>query len=221
MFTGIVEEIGEVVSRTEAGGRARLTVAAARLASEVRPGDSVAVAGACLTVVSAGGGRIEFDVVPETLRRTTLGGVRRGERVNLEGALRVGDRLSGHFVAGHVDGVGEVLSAREEGGQRTVRFRAPAELAPFLVEKGSVAVEGVSLTQFDVAGREFSVALVPHTLSITTLGSLARGARVNLEADLLARFVVKHLSSPPPGIDRERLRAAGYGDGAGEARMEP
>lgn len=214
MFTGIVVEVGFVHSLSRDGGAARLSVAAPGLAEDAAIGDSIAVDGACLTVTAAGGGRMEFDVVPETLRKTTLGELTPGRRVNLEGALRVGDRLSGHFVSGHVDGVGEIADRRDEAGQVVLRVDAPPSVAPYLVEKGSIAVAGVSLTTWQVEAARFSVAIVPHTLSATTLGGLRRGDRVNLEADLLARHVARllGLSGVPRegGVTPDTLRAAGW-----------
>jgi riboflavin synthase len=219
VFTGIVEEVGRVEALALAGGRARLTVAAPRLAPEVRIGDSVAVNGACLTVTVREEGRLSFDVVPESLGKTTLGALRPGLPVNLEGALRVGDRLSGHFVAGHVDGVGEVTSVREEGGQVTVRVRVPDAVGPFLIEKGSIAMDGVSLTTFDVEDRSFSVALVPHTFCATTLSLLRPGARVNLEADILARWVAKRVAAQG-GLTARKLADAGFDVDVDPDRMD-
>jgi riboflavin synthase len=219
VFTGIVEEAGRVESLERTSGRARLVVRAPRLAPEVRIGDSVAVNGACLTVTSVKEDRLTFDVVPESLGKTTLGALRAGSAVNLEGALRVGDRLSGHFVTGHVDGVGEVSSVREEGGQVTVRVRAPGSVAPFLLEKGSITMDGVSLTLFDVAEPSFSVALVPHTLAATTLPGLRPGSKVNLEADLLARWISKRLSGPG-GLTAGKLADAGFDVGDDAYRMD-
>jgi riboflavin synthase len=208
MFTGIVSEVGRVLAIDRGARSASLRVEAGELAGEVAVGDSVAVSGACLTVTSREQGAVTFDVVTETLRKTTLGRLTPGDRVNLEGALRVGDRLSGHFVMGHVDGTGEVLRRTEEPGQTTIRFRAPESVRPFLLEKGSIAVDGVSLTLWDVRGPEFSIALVPHTLRETTLRDLRRGSKVNLEADVLARWIAKLV--PGGGLSPERLREAGW-----------
>jgi riboflavin synthase len=179
MFTGIVREVGRVVSFD--GGR--LVVAAESTAAA---GDSVAVDGVCLTVVDGSG--LAFDVVSETLARTTLGGLEAGDGVNIEPALRAGDPLGGHYVQGHVDGVGRVRSLGEP-----VWFDAPAELLRYLVEKGSIAVDGVSLTVAAVDDGGFAVALIPHTLAETTLGGLAPGDGVNLETDVLAKYVERLL----------------------------
>jgi riboflavin synthase len=178
VFTGIVREVGRVVEFD--GGR---LVVEAETAADV--GDSVAVAGVCLTVVDgAGTGQLSFDVVPETLSRTTLGGLLPGDRVNLEPALRAGEPLGGHYVQGHVDGVGRVRSIGDP-----VWIDAPSELLRYCVEKGSVAVDGVSLTVAALDDAGFAVALVPHTLAATTLGGLEPAEPVNLEVDVLAKYV--------------------------------
>lgn len=212
MFTGIVTGTGVVRELGRGSGRARLALDAGALAGEVAIGDSVAVDGVCLTVTRIDPPVLEFDVVTETLGKSTLGALRPGSRVNLEGALRVGDRLSGHFVMGHVDGVGELVLRRDEPGQTVLRFRAPPAVERYLLEKGSVAVAGVSLTIWDVDGAEFSVAVVPHTLASTTLADLARGAKVNLEADVLARWVARLVgpAAGEGGVTMEKLRQAGW-----------
>jgi riboflavin synthase len=156
-------------------------------------GDSIAVNGVCLTVVADEDGTLAFDAVPETLARTSLGVLDRGARVNLEPALRAGDALGGHYVQGHVDGVGAVRSVEPEGDGRRMWFDAPAEIGRYVVEKGSIAVQGTSLTVAETDDDGFAVALIPHTLEATTLGTLAPGDRVNLEADVLAKYVEKLL----------------------------
>src|SRR5918999_4920993 len=180
MFTGIVREVGTV---EEAGERLRIR--APETASVTRVGDSVSVAGVCLTTVAADNGVIAFDVVPETLRRSTLGRLRESAPVNVEAALRAGEPLGGHFVQGHVDGVGRVRAVTEEGFE----LEAPVELLRYCVEKGSVAVEGVSLTIAALGEDTFTVALVPHTRKATTLGALSSGDEVNIEVDVLAKYV--------------------------------
>jgi riboflavin synthase len=177
MFTGIVRERGRVASFDGT----RLVVSTG---AEADVGDSVAIAGVCLTVAARDGGTLSFDVVPETLARTTLGGLSAGDEVNVEPALRAGDPLGGHIVQGHVDGVG---SLRERG--ELTWFDAPAEIVRYCVEKGSIAVDGTSLTVAATDDSGFAVALVPHTLEVTTLGSLAPGDGVNLEVDVLAKYV--------------------------------
>ena len=185
MFTGLVSEVGTVASFEDG----RLVVAAATAAE---PGDSIAVDGVCLTVVENGGGRLAFDVVPETLARVKPFGA----RVNLERALRAGDPLGGHYVQGHVDGVGSVVAVRPEGAGVRLRIEPPAALLRYIVEKGSVAVQGVSLTVAALDDSGFEVALVPHTLAATTLSSLATGDAVNLEVDVLAKYVERLLPQP-------------------------
>jgi riboflavin synthase len=184
VFTGIVRELGEVASVEDDGDGVRLVVTAPETAALAAPGDSVSVAGVCLTVVEASGGRLAFDAVAETLRRSSLGALGPGTRVNLEPALRAGEPLGGHIVQGHVDGVGRVRAL----GDRTW-FDAPPELLRYCVEKGSIAVDGCSLTVAALDDAGFAVALVPHTLAVTTLGSLRPGDAVNLEVDVLAKYV--------------------------------
>ncbi len=188
MFTGIVREIGlvEGVERGEGGARLRV---GARLAAELAEGDSIAVSGACLTVASTTAGAFEADVMNQTLALTTLGQFEPEAAVNLEPALRAGEPMGGHFVQGHVDGTGEVVDSTEDGFSRRVRVTVPNGLERFLVERGSIAVDGVSLTVVAASDDAFEVALIPETLDRTTLGRLAVGDRVNLEMDMIARHV--------------------------------
>ena len=194
MFTGIVRELG----RVDAFDGSRLVVSAPETAGGAAVGDSVAVAGVCLTVVETGEGRLAFDVVPETISRTALGRLEPGGAVNLEPSLRVGDQLGGHVVQGHVDGVGRVRSVTAEGDSRRVWIDAPEEIVRYCLEKGSIAVDGVSLTvaAFDDDG--FEVALIPHTLAVTTLGRLEAGDPVNLEADVLGKVVERLVAARLP-----------------------
>jgi riboflavin synthase len=191
MFTGIVRELG----RLEASDGSRLVVAAPETAATAAVGDSVAVAGVCLTVVANEDGRLSFDAVPETFSRTALGGLRPGGAVNVEPSLRVGDPLGGHVVQGHVDAVGRVRSVTPEGDGRRVWVDAPETVVRYCIDKGSIAVDGASLTiaAFDDDG--FEVALIPHTLTVTTLGSLEPGDEVNLEADVLGKVVERLLTA--------------------------
>ncbi|MDX6452643.1 MAG: riboflavin synthase [Gaiellaceae bacterium] len=189
MFTGLVREVGTVASMVDG----RLTIDAPETARGVQLGDSVAIDGVCLTVVASNGATLSFDAVPETLSRTALGTLDQGSRVNLEPALRAGEALGGHYVQGHVDGVGAVQSVAPEGEGRRVRFEAPAELLRYIVEKGSIAVQGTSLTVAAVDETGFEVALIPHTLQATTLGALTPEQPVNLETDVLAKYVEKLL----------------------------
>jgi len=195
MFTGIVQEIG-AIQRIE--GRAgvgaaedrRIEVSFANIARErLNLGDSICVDGVCLTVAALGASSFFADVSGETLRVTTLGAKAAGARVNLEPALRAGDSLGGHWVSGHVDGIAEVSSTAHDARSLRVEFAAPKDLARYIARKGSVTLDGVSLTVNEVDGVQFAVNLIPHTLEVTTLGTLAAGARVNLEIDTLARYV--------------------------------
>jgi riboflavin synthase len=189
VFTGLVREVGTVASMVDG----RLTIEAPETAQDVQLGDSVAIDGVCLTVVACVDSTLSFDAVPETLARTALVTLDQGSRVNLEPALRAGDALGGHYVQGHVDGVGSVESVAPEGEGRRVRFAAPAELLRYIVEKGSIAVQGTSLTVAAVDDAGFEVALIPHTLQATTLGMLQADQPVNLETDVLAKYVEKLL----------------------------
>jgi riboflavin synthase alpha subunit len=195
MFTGIVRELAAVEGVEGVEGGIRLRISAPRTAADARPGDSVALNGVCLTVVERADGTLAFDAVPETLSRTTLRRLAPGTAVNVEPALRAGEPLGGHIVQGHVDGVGRVHEVRSEGEGTRIEIEVPAELLRYLVEKGSIAVEGVSLTVAAVGDGRFAVALIPHTLAATTLGSLAAGDEVNLEADVLAKYVERALAS--------------------------
>ena len=191
MFTGIVRELGTVVSFDDS----RLVVAAAETAASAAVGDSVAVGGVCLTVVEAPEGRLGFDVVPETLARTALGRIGPGDAVNLEPSLRVGDPLGGHVVQGHVDAVGRVRAVTPEGDSRRVWIDAPETVIRYCIAKGSIAVDGVSLTVAAFDDEGFEVALIPHTLAVTTLGRLEPGDEVNLEADVLGKVVERLLAA--------------------------
>jgi riboflavin synthase len=192
LFTGIVEGIGKVETiRALPGGSRRIAVSSALPVGKLPIGASIAVNGVCLTVVSRRARRFEADVGPETQRVTTLAGLRAGDRVHLERPLRLGDPLGGHLVAGHVDGVGRIETRRKHGDALGLRIAAPAELAPYLAPKGSVTVDGVSLTVNEVDGSAFSVMLIPHTLAATCLGERRPGDRVNIEADLIAKHVAR------------------------------
>ncbi len=195
MFTGIVRELGRVESLNGEPAGMRLRVAAPVTASSTNAGDSVAVNGVCLTAVEVGGGVLAFDAVPETLRRSSLSRLAEGGSVNVEPAVRAGEPLGGHIVQGHVDGAGRVLRLEPEGEGARLTVEAPPELLRYVVEKGSVTVEGVSLTIAALAPDSFEIALVPHTLTATTLGSLAPGDEVNLEVDVLARYVERLLGA--------------------------
>jgi riboflavin synthase len=206
MFTGIVKELGrvEAVDASDDGARLRIS---AGVASELAEGDSVAVNGACLTATSVAGGAFEADVMHQTLSLTTLGELEADSAVNLELPLRASDRLGGHVVQGHVDGAATVTDITEDGFAKRLRIELPDELLPYVVERGSIAIEGVSLTIADLTDSGLEVSLIPETLERTTLGSLEPGDRVNVECDVLARYVRRQLSGDggvsPLTIDKE------------------
>jgi riboflavin synthase len=196
VFTGIVRELGSVAAIEGGDDGVRLVLAAPRTAPIVEVGASVSLNGCCLTAEEVHDETIAFHAVPETLRRTSLGRLRAGDRVNVEPAVRAGDPLGGHYVQGHVDGVGRVQSVEAEGEGLRVWVEAPPDVLRYCVAKGSVAVEGVSLTIAEVAEDAFCVALVPHTLGVTTLSQLVPGREVNLEADVLAKYVERLVDRP-------------------------
>lgn len=189
MFTGIVRELGVVVEAEEAGGGRALGVQAPATAARTRVGDSIAIDGCCLTATEVADGTIRFHAVPETIARSTLGALERDQQVNVEPAIRAGEELGGHYVQGHVDAVGRIRSVEAEGQGLRVVVAAPDAVLRYCVEKGSVTVDGVSLTVAELVDDAFSVALVPHTLEATTLSALRPGRAVNLEADVLAKYV--------------------------------
>ncbi|KAA9160344.1 riboflavin synthase [Amycolatopsis acidicola] len=203
MFTGIVEELGEITAVEQLPNAARLTVRGPVVSSDARHGDSIAVSGVCLTVVEVRGDEFTLDVVNETLQRSRLAKIATGDRVNLERATAVGARLGGHIMQGHVDGTG-VFRSRDDNG--LTRFALPSGLSRYIVEKGSIAVDGISLTVTSVTNDEFTVALIPTTLELTTLGRAEPGDLVNLEVDVLAKYVEK-LATP-------HLRGAAEHNGA-------
>jgi riboflavin synthase len=189
MFTGIIQDVGEIASAEQRGGDLRLEVRTQLLdLTRQALGDSIAVSGVCLTIVEFGARSFFADLSRETLRLTTAGEWRQGAKVNLEPALRAGDALGGHLVSGHVDGLADILSRTSDARSEQFTLRAPPELARYIARKGSVALDGVSLTVNDVAGDSFDVNLIPHTQQVTTLGEWRPGARVNLEIDVIARY---------------------------------
>jgi riboflavin synthase len=201
MFTGIVTDIGEVLSVTpRADDLHRLTIACGYARAGIADGASIACSGVCLTVVGAGeeGGRTWFaaDAGAETLRLTTAGAWRQGAKLNLERALKIGDELGGHLVSGHVDGIAELIAREDLTDMARLAFRAPAALSRFIAQKGSVALDGVSLTVNEVDGDSFAVLIIPHTLAVTTLGALRVGDPVNLEIDQMARYAARLMEKP-------------------------
>lgn len=213
MFTGLIQDVG-VVERLIPGGMTDVWIRTALGARDFALGESIAVDGACLTVVERAEETFRVQAAPETLRRTTLGARHVGARVNLERALALGDRLGGHLVSGHVDAVSEVLETRAEGGSWVMVFRLPAELAPFFIEKGSVTIDGISLTVNSVGPERFSVQLIPETQQRTTLASRAVGERVNLEADMIGKYVARLVSlrqGSGGALTEAVIKAAGFG----------
>ena len=201
MFTGIVEELGEVTAVEDLGAAARLAVQGPVVAGDAEPGASISVNGVCLTVVDADrvGGGLTFDVMRETLDRSSLGVLRAGAAVNLERAATLASRLGGHLVQGHVDGVGQILARSPDEHWERITIGLPPQLGRYVVEKGSIAVDGVSLTVVSVTAESFTVSLIPTTLRVTTFGSKAIGDPVNLEVDVIAKYVEKLL--PPASAD--------------------
>ena len=213
MFTGIIQHVGEVLSAGAVGGGRRLTVDLGPLAEGLAVGDSVAVDGACLTACAIRGATADFDLAGETVSRTTLGLAAPAAKVNLERPLRLADALDGHLVQGHVDGVAEVRRIERSADQWAVELSAPAGLTDEMVEKGSVALAGVSLTLTSAGDGTFAVALVPTTLAKTTLAGLAPGAKVNVETDVIGKYVrryLRQLSGGSGGLTLEKLRDAGF-----------
>jgi riboflavin synthase len=215
MFTGIVEEMGAVTSLERTLSGARFTILASTVLADLKVGDSVSVSGTCLTVVTRGDQSFMVDVSPETLSLTTLGRLTGGAPVNLERAMKLNERIGGHLVAGHVDGVGTIRSRHQEGNAIIFVIEAPPEVLRYCVYKGSITVDGISLTINDVGDHSFSVAVVPHTVAVTTLGLKQVGDHVNLESDLIGKFVerlLQHRTQLPkatPVIDQDYLKKHG------------
>lgn len=203
MFTGIVEDLAAVAAVEELEAGRALVIETGLDLSDARPGESIAVDGACMTIVDSDPHRFRVEVSAESLRRTTLGRLRAGDRVNLERPLRLSDRLGGHLVTGHIDGVGRIAEIRPEGESSIFTFEVPLELARRTVEKGSVAVDGISLTCFHCRGNRFDVAVIPHTAAVTTLGIKGPGDPVNIENDLLGKYVERLLE---PVLEARGLR---------------
>jgi riboflavin synthase len=204
MFTGIIEEMGVVKALDRRPGGARLAVLAKRILEGLEVGESVAVNGACLTVVARRDDAFEADLSPETLQRTTLGQAAVGDGVNLERSLRYNGRVGGHLVSGHVDGVGRIRDRKQEGNALLLTIEAPKELRRYCAEKGSIAVDGVSLTVNGVGEDFVRLAVIPHTLKATTLGVKGTGAAVNLEADLIAKYLERLLTADRP-VDAPKI----------------
>jgi riboflavin synthase len=211
MFTGLIAELGTVERMAEGSTTCQLTVRARKILPGVKIGDSIAVNGVCLTVVHLRGDTFTADVMPETVRRTTLHQLQPGDKVNLEKALRPSDGLDGHIVQGHVEGVGTIQQIVPEGNALVYRIQTPRELLSYIVEKGSIAVDGISLTVTEADGMGFGVSLIPHTAKMTTLGYKSVGDTVNLETDILARYVEKMLGfhKGEKGVNERQTVSAG------------
>lgn len=211
MFTGIVEEMGSVRALTRQAGAARLTISASTVLSGTALGDSISVNGVCLTVVEMGRAEFSADVAVETLKVTNLCGLKIGSRVNLERALQLSARIGGHLVSGHVDAVGRIREKREEGNGWRIFFDAPESILRYVIKKGSIAIDGISLTVADVDKSGFSVAMIPHTAKLTTLGFKAAGDSVNLETDLIGKYVERLLSGrAESGVGIDLLKKTGF-----------
>lgn len=212
MFTGLIEAVGNLSSLRSGGNQAVLELVAPLPADEIRIGDSVAINGACLTVIDRQGDRFRFDISPETVARTTFAALQPGSRLNLERALRLGGRLDGHLVTGHIDCIGHLASRTVKGNAVLLSFSLPPEHARLLVEKGSVAIDGISLTVNSVSTGGFSVAIIPHTLAKTTLADLGVGMNVNIETDIIGKYVAR-LTAPHAaggGLTMETLLKNGF-----------
>ena len=213
MFTGIIESVGRVSAIERKGNLYLLTIESDLPADRIALGESVSVDGFCLTVVRGQGRSLFFEISPETLEKTTAKDLRPGAMVNLERAMKLGDRLGGHLVAGHVDGVGRIKSAVTRGGFRVIKIALPSGLGRYMIDKGSVAVDGISMTVNAVFGDEISVGVIPHTLENTALGSKRPGDRVNIEADLIGKYVEKFTGGhgkKKQGMDLEYLASQGF-----------
>jgi riboflavin synthase len=220
MFTGIIESVGSVAAVQSAGAGKRMTVHTDLDLSRTRIGDSIAVNGACLTAVALEKNRFAVDISPESLKRTTLGQLTIGQEVNLERALRLSDRIDGHLVSGHIDGIGHISSRNTDGNAIVIGFSVPSSLSRYMIEKGSVAIDGISLTVNSVAKEAFSVSIIPHTAEMTTLKSKSAGDAVNIETDMIGKYVAKFMigvnmgdpehADGPSGIDMEFLAKTGF-----------
>jgi len=210
VFTGLIEEIGKVKSITS-GTVNRLSVASSRVINDVSIGDSVAINGVCLTVTAIGDGELSFDAVPETLSRSTLKDLRSGDKVNLEASLRAGKMIGGHFVQGHVDGVGTIESISLLGESSVLRINAPSEVLHYVVEKGSIAIDGISLTVASCDDYGLTAAVIPHTIANTTLNVKRPGDKINIETDIIGKYIEKFLAGrAKSGVTEDLLRDSGF-----------
>ena len=198
MFTGLIIELGEIAAIDRRAQNARLVVRGREILKDIAIGDSIAINGVCLTATTVGRDTISFDVSSETLKSSNLGELKRGDRVNLEPSLRPNSKMGGHFVTGHIDGTGRIRSRRMEGNAERIEIESPVNVLKYLIQKGSVTVDGISLTVVDVLKDAFSLVIIPHTASLTTIGFKKIGDTVNLEPDILAKYVAKFLKKDEP-----------------------
>jgi len=203
MFTGIVKELGKIQSIKKSSNSCIFKIVALNTTKDIQEGDSIAINGVCLTVAKLQGNIFEVDVMPETLRKTNLGLLKTGAMVNVESALRLSDRLGGHVVSGHVDGIGKIISKKREGNAINFKIKTSSKITSYFVPKGSVAIDGISLTVIDVSKDLFTVAIIPHTAKMTTLGFKKQGTTVNIEIDLMGKYVKKFLGEQNKSINLE------------------
>ncbi len=210
MFTGLIVELGEVISLEKMAENARLSLKCRVIIGDVKIGDSISVNGVCLTAVNIKGNAISFDVSYETLKATNLGWLKKSDRVNIEPSLRADSKIGGHFVTGHVDGIGKIRSKLKVGNVIRVEVESPPEILKYLVEKGSIAIDGISLTVVEVFKNSFCVVIIPHTANLTTIGLKNQGETVNLEADILGKYVAKFLNATKDSSLLSALNKSGF-----------
>ena len=210
MFTGIIKEMGEVKSVQPEHEILNLEISSQKVVKDLEIGSSIAVDGACQTVVESSDNSFTIQVIPETLKLTTLGKYKRGDKVNLESAMKIGEDISGHLLTGHIDGMGEIANIKQADQTAEIVVRPPRELIKYIAYKGSIALDGISLTIAQCDNEQFMVAIIPHTLQETTLGSKKVGDLVNLEVDILARYVERMMSVESDKLDKNKLKKAGF-----------
>ncbi len=210
MFTGLIIELGEVISLQKNSGNAVLSLKCSKILNDTAIGDSISVNGVCLTVVNINGNILSFDVSYETLKSTNLGELKRSDKVNLEPSLKPNSKIGGHFVTGHIDGIGRIRSKRLSGNVMRIEIEATSEILKYVVQKGSISIDGISLTVVDVFADSFSVVIIPHTASMTTIGFKNQGDTVNLEADILGKYVAKFLNISSETSLMSALKKSGF-----------
>jgi len=210
MFTGIIKEIGEVKSTRQEREVLNLEISSQNAIKDLEIGSSIAVDGTCQTVVELSDGSFTIQVIPETLKLTTLGKFKKGDKVNLESAMKIGDDISGHLLTGHIDGTGKITDIKQAGETAEIKIKPPVELVKYIAHKGSIALDGISLTVAQCDNEQFKVAIIPHTLQETTLGAKKVGDLVNLEIDILARYVERMMNVKGGGLDKNKLEKEGF-----------